>query len=288
MVLGDVVRTVRYEHLALYTGNEDPAYINEEEEDMDIDEDTEPETRDEQVNEVDENVKHYTNQYYALVICKTHLLTPGNGASWLRHVPQNRDAQYRHGRKMSVTILTLMCVIVSHFTTLRHLVCQWDRLFLQAEVFLKCASLASHFHEMVCHMFDSNVRRWNVMVCHFLWRKVRHGIKMYDSHRYNDAPFPGVKRCVLQMTSALLLLLLLIIPPLTLEVMGLGDLVWPDQCAMSTWPRIQPQEKHLLIKMEKKREKIWHCRSWKPVILYDHTSVIWALGNVYYHMGCSY
>ena len=107
-------------------------------------------------------------QYNALVICKTHLLTPGNGASWLRHVPQNRDAQYRHGRKMSVTILTLMCVIVSHFTTLRHLVCQWDRLFLQAEVFLKCASLASHFHEMVCHMFDSNVRRWNVMVCHFL------------------------------------------------------------------------------------------------------------------------
>ena len=96
-----------------------------------------------------------------------------------------------------------MCVIVSHFTTLRHLVCQWDRHFLQAEVFLKCASLASHFHEMVCHMFDSNVRRWNVMVCHFLWRKVRHGIKMYDSHRYNDAPFPGVKRCVLQMTSAL-------------------------------------------------------------------------------------
>ena len=136
------------------------------------------------------------------VICKTHLLTPGDGASWLRHVPQNRDAQYRHGRKMSVTILTHMCVIVSHFTTLRHLVCQWDRHFLQACLFLKCASLASHFHEMVCHMFDSNVRRWNVMVCHFLWRKVRHGIKMYDSHRYNDAPFPGVKRCVLQMTSA--------------------------------------------------------------------------------------
>ena len=111
--------------------------------------------------------------------------------SWPQNVRHNTE------------LLTLMCVIVSHFTTLRHLVCQWDRHFLQAEVFLKCASLASHFHEMVCHMFDSNVRRWNVMVCHFLWRKVRHGIKMYDSHRYNDAPFPGVKRCVLQMTSAL-------------------------------------------------------------------------------------
>lgn len=33
-------------------------------EDTEIDEDTEPETRDEQVNKVDGNIKHYTNQYY--------------------------------------------------------------------------------------------------------------------------------------------------------------------------------------------------------------------------------
>ena len=54
---------------------------------------------------------------------------PGDGASRLHHVPRIGDAQYRHGRKMSVTRLTHMCVIVSHFTALRHLVCQWDRHF---------------------------------------------------------------------------------------------------------------------------------------------------------------
>ena len=96
--------------------------------------------------------------YNAGVICKTHLLTPGNGgASWMRHVlpywwrivpswkqkvSHNTDPYVRLGK-------SLYCECVTRFVnrTVIPVCAKW------------CASWVGHFHEMVRHNFDANMRK---------------------------------------------------------------------------------------------------------------------------------
>ena len=71
-----------------------------------------------QFNSIQRKPNTYSN---AAVNCKTHYRTPGNGASWMGHLPHISDERYRLGSLWSVTTLTNECVNDGHFTWVRQM-----------------------------------------------------------------------------------------------------------------------------------------------------------------------
>ena len=141
--------------------------------------------------------------YYALVICKTHLLTPGNGASLYRCesyilIPWRT---FRHRKWHTITF---------HRRTFESNI--WHTIswkWLANDAHLRNTSAwrkwRSHWHtkwrNVVKWLTTTHIR---VSIVTDILRPWRYCVsRFWGTWRNHDAPFPGVKRCVLQMTSAL-------------------------------------------------------------------------------------